>query len=132
MKSVCVVASGLCLRSTATRGYHNWSFWVAATGPIAATLVATTAGSGVARSAWKSAKSLSKLAKLAVFSQLTVSLAARWQQHNVNGDSLCEWQPLIFDPTNLTFFNPLPKKIVTGDYVSNPYPYTKFGAYQMR
>jgi len=48
---------------------------------------------------------------------------------HVNGDWLYQWEMAIFDPKQ----NPHPltnhqKKIVTGDYVSDPYGCDKFGA----
>jgi len=40
---------------------------------------------------------------------LVRSLAARQRQHSVNGDRLCQWKPLIFDPPTNSTLNRSPK-----------------------
>jgi len=52
----------------------------------------------------------------------TLSLAARYRQHSVNGNWLCLREIKLLTPYRIT------KNIGTSDYVKDPYLYNKFGA----
>ena len=47
---------------------------------------------------------------------------------SIYGDRLCLWEPLIFNPHKFDLPWPIVKTFVTGDYVGDSYPETKFGA----
>ena len=55
-----------------------------------------------------------------------ISLAAQLRQQSVNSQWLSQWEPSIFDPTELTSLNRSLKN-VTGDYVHDFYSGAKFG-----